>query len=147
MVHVGIDARELQDYMTGIGRFLSEALLYFGSLRPQWRWTLFHTNERAVASFDGYDNILLRSRSILVQDQWELPSLARKTGIDVLFSPYYKLPWFLPFPGLVVVQDVNILHSREYHKYKVSVMVRNPIYTLASRGSEKAGKIPENQHD
>ena len=57
MVHVGIDAGELQDYMTGIGRNLSESLLYFVSLRPQWRWTLFHTNERAVAFFTDYQKI------------------------------------------------------------------------------------------
>jgi len=121
MVHVGIDARELQDYMTGIGRFLSESLLHFVSLKPQWRWTLFHTNERAVASFDGYDKILLRSRSVLAQDQWEIPSLAKKRGIDVFFSPYYKLPWFLPCPGLVVVHDLNILHSLEYDSLKGKV--------------------------
>jgi len=121
MVHVGIDARELQDYMTRIGRFLSESLLHFVSLKPQWRWTLFHTNERAVASFDSFDKILLRSRSVLAQDQWEIPSLARKTGIDVLFSPYYKLSWFLSCPGLVVVHDVNILRSSGYDSLRGKV--------------------------
>ena len=118
MIHVGIDARELQDYMTGIGRYLSESLLYFGSLRPQWRWTLFHTNERAVASYTDYQKIGLRNGSVLVQDQWELPYLAKKMGIDVFFSPYYKLPWFLPCPGLVVVNDINILYSPEYESLK-----------------------------
>jgi len=39
-------------------------------------------------------------------------------GIDILFSPYLKLPWFLPCPGLVVVHDVNILHSPEYDTLK-----------------------------
>lgn len=107
-MHVGIDGRELQDHMTGIGRFLSEALLHFVSLRPQWKWTLFHTNDSAVAPYTEYQAIRLSSSSVLVQDQWELPNLARETGIDVLFSPYYKLPWFLPCPGLVVVHDVSI---------------------------------------
>ncbi len=112
MVHVGIDARELQDYMTGIGRFLSEALLHFLSLRPQRKWTLFHTNDGAVASYTDYQKIG-RNGSVLVQDQWEIPHLAKKMGIDILVSPYYKLPWFWPCPGLVVVHDVNILHSPE----------------------------------
>jgi len=120
MVHVGIDARELQDYMTGIGRYLSESLLYFGSLRPHWRWTLFHTNERAVASYTAYQKIGLRNGSVLVQDQWEIPYLAKKMGIDVFFSPYYKLPWFLPCPGLVVVNDINILYSPEHRSLKGS---------------------------
>ncbi len=53
-MHVGIDGRELQDYMTGIGRFLSEALLHFVSLRPQRKWTLFHTNDGVVASYTDY---------------------------------------------------------------------------------------------
>jgi glycosyltransferase involved in cell wall biosynthesis len=118
MMHVGIDGRELQDHMTGIGRFLSEALLHFVSLRPQWKWTLFHTNDRAVASYTDYQTIRLSNSSVLVQDQWEIPRFARKTGIDVLFSPYYKLPWFLPCPGLVVVHDVNVLHSPEYDSFK-----------------------------
>ena len=118
MVHVGIDARELQDYMTGIGRFLSQSLLHFISLRPQWRWTLFHKNERAVASFDGYDKILLKSRSVLAQDQWEIPSLTKKMGIDAFFSPYYKLPWFLPCPGIIVVHDINVLYSPEYDSFR-----------------------------
>jgi len=118
MMHVGIDGRELQDHMTGIGRFLSEALFHFVSLRPQWRWTLFHTNEGAVASYPDYQKIGIRNGSVLVQDQWEIPNLAKQTGIDVWFSPYYKLPWFLPCPGLVVVHDVNILHSPEYNSLK-----------------------------
>ncbi len=118
MVHVGIDARELQDHMTGIGRFLSEALFHFVSLRPQWKWTLFHTNEGAVASYPDYQKIGIRNGSVLVQDQWEIPNLAKQTGIDVWFSPYYKLPWFLPCPGLVVVHDLNILHSPEYDSVK-----------------------------
>jgi len=118
MMHVGIDGRELQDHMTGIGRFLSEALFHFVSLRPQWKWTLFHTNEGAVASYPDYQKIGIRNGSVLVQDQWEIPNLAKQTGIDVWFSPYYKLPWFLPCPGLVVVHDVNILHSPEYDSLK-----------------------------
>ena len=118
MMHVGIDGRELQDHMTGIGRFLSEALLHFVSLRPHWKWTLFHTNDRAVASYTDYQTIRLNNGSVLVQDQWEIPHLARKMGIDVFFSPYYKLPWFLPCPGLVVVNDINILYSSEYESLK-----------------------------
>ncbi len=115
-MHVGIDGRELQDDMTGIGRFLSEALLHFVSLRPQRKWTLFHTNDGAVASYTDY----LRNGSVLVEDQWEIPHLAKKMGIDILFSPYYKLPWFLPCPGLVVVHDANILHSPESASVKIA---------------------------
>jgi len=89
-MHVGIDGRELQDHMTGIGRSLSEALLHFVSLRPQWKWTLFHTNDGTVAPYTDYQTIRLSNGSVLVQDQWELPNLAKKTGISHFVLEYFR---------------------------------------------------------
>ncbi|MDA2923432.1 glycosyltransferase family 4 protein [Acidobacteria bacterium AH-259-L09] len=114
LVHIGIDARELQEHMTGIGRFLEGILPYLQCWKPHWKWTLFYTSERGVARHSDCERVKLRSRSILVQDQWEIPRLAKKMRIDLFFSPYYKLPCFLPCPGIVVVHDVNILFSPEY---------------------------------
>jgi len=52
--------------------------------------------------------------------------------------------------GLVLGSNANIPYLNQMdsmlgYKYKVLAMVRNPVYTLASWGSEKAGRIPENQ--
>jgi len=39
------------------------------------KWTLFHTNDGAVASYTDYQKTGLRNGSVLVQDQWEIPHL------------------------------------------------------------------------
>lgn len=117
-MRIGIDARELRrGQMTGIGRFLRNLL--YGLLKADG------VNEYFIFGYPDLDfaadvkNLtrITRERTVtLFWDQVYLPSAIDKNGIDVFFSPYYKIPFFAPCRLVLTHHDFTMFAFPEYNK-------------------------------
>ena len=108
---IAVDGREwLTGRQTGIGRFL-EDLLERAVQRgegPVWHVYLAPEGEaRLEAPALTYEK-LPRLPAPLI-DQLVLPARLRADPPDLFFSPYIKLPWRLPCPGVATVHDLMLL--------------------------------------
>lgn len=117
-MRIGIDARELRrGQMTGIGRFLRNLL--YGLLKAD------SVNEYFLFGYPDLDfsadaknlTIITREQAhTLFWDQVYLPSAIRDNGIDVFFSPYYKVPLFAGCPVVLTHHDFTMFSFPEYRE-------------------------------
>ena len=109
-MHVGVVAYEMEGESTGVGRYLAGLLAGVAEVAPPWRWTLFFHGERFEHAL--FDNLAFepvfagRAGRAPVWEQFALPSLIARTGVDLVFSPSYSLPP-APVPGVVTVHDLS----------------------------------------
>lgn len=138
MMKIGIDVREIRDYITGIGRFLLEFLkeankykefefILFGN-----QYTNFSKNELV-----GYKKIVMKEKITLWWDQVQLNRAANENKIDVFFSPYYKMPIFSNIPTVIFLFDIIYLKVEPYKsRFKNKCYIKNYI-KFASRKAQK----------
>jgi glycosyltransferase involved in cell wall biosynthesis len=132
---IGIDAREIENgVFTGIGRVLENFLGYFARLDDEHRCILFSTNRPQLPECDRIRSVTCGAPSTMVWDQIVLPRLFRKHGIDLLFSPYYKVPLNLAVPVVSTIFDLMYIYypfkwkktgffSRCYYRWIGGLMV------------------------
>lgn len=113
-MRIGLDARYASDHFPGIGRYivsLAQALadlehghtlvLICGAGAASERYSLAD-----LARAQNVELVQARSGPFSARQQYELPRLARRLGLDVLHSPYFIKPYFgLPCPSVVTIYD------------------------------------------
>ncbi|HOO55585.1 MAG TPA: glycosyltransferase family 1 protein [bacterium] len=107
-MRLGIDGREfLRGSMTGIGRYLKDFILWTADNRPDIKPVIF-LNQDCEAQFadERIETVRIDERNTRYWDQVQLPAALRKNGIDVLFSPYVKMPIVSPCPVVMVLNDL-----------------------------------------
>ncbi len=108
---IAVDGREwLPGRQTGIGRFL-EDLLDRAVQRdggPGWHIYLAPEGETRLEAANLTYEHLPHLPAPLV-DQLVLPARLSANPPDLFFSPYIKLPWRLPCPGVATVHDLMLL--------------------------------------
>lgn len=116
---MGVVAYEMEGRPSGVGRYLEGLLRGLRSAGPPgWRWTLFFRGDpfpsdlfsrdegapvRAV--FDGRPGA-----HPIAWEQFRLPRLLRRHGLDFLFSPAYSLPPFAGVPRMLTLHDLSFEH-------------------------------------
>lgn len=119
----------------GTETYLRDVLRAAVPRQPFVQWVLF-TNAENHASFEvafaGSDRVRLwptgvhaRNRpSRIILEQVQLPLLARRAGVDVLWSPGYTAPLLAPCPQVVTVHDM------QYRRFPEDF---SPVALLATR--------------
>ena len=129
-MRIAVDARELQDRPTGVGRFLASVLAAWTDL-PEWQ---------------DHDVVLLapdkRAPGGTLWEQFTLPSLVRRCGADVLFCPAYSGPIIPPVPMVVAIHDVSFAAHPEWFGWREGVR-RRTIVRLAARAASRVVTISE----
>lgn len=104
---IGVDIREWKrGTSTGIGRALSNFLGWAAEHRPA-RFVLVgnqDTEVRVVA--EHFDVEIHYEPHVLFFDQYVLPRVLRRSGVDLFWSPYYKMPLRCPCPGVITIHDL-----------------------------------------
>ena len=114
-MRVGIDAREIEEGVrTGIGRALSVFLEHVPAVDPDCHCVLFSTREIPCKPAPHLRNVVRPERWTFAWDQRTLPRLAREDQIDVLLSPYYKVPLQCPCPRVSTIFDLMYLYCDVY---------------------------------
>jgi glycosyltransferase involved in cell wall biosynthesis len=112
MMKIGIDARELQEKPTGVGRYLKTLLLYLPELIPEASFMLYHHSPFAceLPHPERLDTRLIRRGIIPLNSYWEqvlLPREVMKDDVSLFFSPGYFLPLSLLIPRVVAIHDLS----------------------------------------
>lgn len=139
---IGIDARELEGKMTGVGVYLREVLKRV-QLPPNSQLLLFFRTgiPEAAAGLPGSHVVLSRGKSNFLWQQWILSRAASARGVQFLFSPGYSLPWHFHGRQAVTVHDISFFRRPEWFSVKeriarqlatsISIRQADRIYTVS----------------
>ena len=128
---IAIDARELRDKPTGVGRFLAEILAVWKTM-PEAQAQQF-----VLLAPDG-----VAPRKGILWEQVVLPRLVREARADVLFSPAYSGPMFPPVPMVVAIHDVSFAAHPEWFSWREGAR-RRTTTQLAARAATRVVTISE----
>jgi glycosyltransferase involved in cell wall biosynthesis len=123
-MRIGIDARELFDRPTGVGRYLAEILAQWAALPEARRhqFVLYRPeNARSERPLPGADLLAPTIRSVgrgggTYWEQVSLPLAMRRDGLDVLFAPAYTAPIAIRTPVALTIHDLSFLAHPEWFK-------------------------------
>ncbi|MBN2038031.1 MAG: glycosyltransferase family 4 protein [Chitinispirillaceae bacterium] len=147
-MRLGIDAREIERGVhTGMGKALSVFLDYFDAAEDGNRGVLFSSIPVPRALSFRISNIVRPQRITLLWDQVTLPLLCKTERIDLLYSPYYKVPFFGNRPCVCTIYDLMYLtfplyrkksgRARLYYKTIGRVLVRKAARIVTSSDYSK----------
>lgn len=113
-MRIGIDGRYIQDHFPGIGRYTYNLIKELANVVPEVDWAVLHNprvlnTRHEVAGLGRYPKVELIETDVptlSVKEQYRLPSLTRRSSLDLLHSPYYIKPYWLPCPSVVTIHDV-----------------------------------------
>ena len=128
---IAIDARELRDMPTGVGRFLAEILA---------AWKTMPEAQAQEFILLAPDRVAPRSGTLW--EQVVLPRLVREARADVLFSPAYSGPMFPPVPMVVAIHDVSFAAHPEWFSWREGAK-RRTTTRLAARAATHVLTISE----
>jgi glycosyltransferase involved in cell wall biosynthesis len=128
---IAIDARELRDKPTGVGRFLAEILAVWKTIPEA------EAQEFILLAPDG-----VAPRTGLLWEQIVLPRLVRKARADVLFSPAYSGPLLPPVPMVVAIHDVSFAAHPEWFTWREGARRRTTVQ-LAARAATRVVTISQ----
>lgn len=134
---VGIDCREFEAYLTGIGRILLEFLRQARKKKKDFDFILFGNQFTDFSSFpdvfEDYRKVILREKLTLWWDQIQIKNAIEKNAIDLFFSPYYKIPLLTKTKTILSIFDVTYLLLEPYRSsFRNKLYIKNFI-RLASR--------------
>jgi glycosyltransferase involved in cell wall biosynthesis len=136
---IAVDARELVDRPTGVGRYLSELLTEWSRTPEvmQHDWILYSPQPLAVpAAFTARVRVLSGTGGT----QWEQWTLARALRVDrpdVLFAPAYSAPLATSCPVVLTIHDVSFAAHPEWFTYREGTRRR----TLARLSARRAAIV------
>jgi len=125
---VGVDVREWQgERRTGIGRFLEEFLRVARDVRAGDRFLLLGNGEsRSRVCGDNVTFACLPERWTPWWDQVTLPRALGRSGADVLYSPYIKIPLAGRVPAVNTVHDLTFFIRPDYNRRRPDRLVNVP---------------------
>jgi len=111
-LRIGIDAREIESGMTGIGRYLKGFIKYASGTSHEY--SLYYSRKPEVDLSNSNIQVRVLSSPKFLWDHITLPKALNKDKIDLFFSPYYKKPWLLRCKSVITVHDLNPLFDSNY---------------------------------
>jgi glycosyltransferase involved in cell wall biosynthesis len=136
---IAVDARELVDRPTGVGRYLSELLTEW-SCTPevmQHDWTLYSPQPLAVPARFAARVRVLSGAGGTQWEQWTLARALRVDRPDVLFAPAYSAPLATSCPVVLTIHDVSFAAHPEWFAYREGTRRR----TLARLSARRAAIV------
>ena len=118
-MRIGIDARELCGYPTGVGRHLAGLLRAWSTDAAASRHTFVFYAHRVVST-------PLRNAELRVVpgspgtfwEQYALPQAARADDLDAFFAPGYTAPLAWSIPTVVLVHDISFVAHPEWFRWR-----------------------------
>jgi glycosyltransferase involved in cell wall biosynthesis len=140
-LRLGVDAREIQDGVyTGIGRPLFNFLKYFSVQENDDTCVLFSSKEIEIDLGPKISKVVMPQKSAFVWDQCLLPQAMKKAGVDLFYSPYYKIPLLKPCRSVSAILDLMYIAYGPY--YKEMSLWRKFYYAIFGRScAHRADKV------
>lgn len=157
---VGVDARELEGKITGVGVYLREILRRIKLPAGTEMFLFFRKNiPQETPDLPGTNVVLATGGGNFLWQQWALCREAARRGVNLLFSPAYSVPWHFRGRQIVTVHDISFFRFPKWFSARerisrqintsVSVRQADRIYAVSefvkqeicSRFRIPAGKI------
>ncbi len=140
-MRVAIDARELQDHPTGVGRYLTALLTHWRDV-PAARECEFLLCSHAPVHLPDLTGLRVATRMAghVGGTRWEqltLPGLLRAARADVLFAPAYTAPLLTSVPVVLAIHDVSFAAHPEWFSWREGLRRR----TLARLSARRARRV------
>jgi len=147
-MRIAIDAREIIDRPTGVGRYLLEILRAWSEV-PEAAghdFILCAPRQPSVAGLristttetgGRLPRASGASRGGTVWEQRTLPHLVRRAQADVLFAPAYTSPLRCPVPVVLTIHDVSFAAHPEWFSWREGFRRR----TLARMSARRAARV------
>jgi len=141
MLHIGINGRSIFRRLTGVQNYTREVTRALLALKPaDTDFTVFAGREGR----SGAEPDLPLATSFLPADSpmrglaWEqtmLKRMAKKAGVDVLFSPANVAPLFPPVPSVITIHDLAFLLFPQYFSLSFGTYYRTAVPRMAAQAS------------
>jgi glycosyltransferase involved in cell wall biosynthesis len=116
-MRIGVDVREIQNGVsTGIGRALFNYLQYVSDVAHKDRYVLFSSKPLPFTFGSKFENHVLTENSTILWDQIKIPLALKKQGLEIYYSPYYKIPLWTTCKRVCSVLDVMYLKFGPYQR-------------------------------
>jgi len=138
-MRIAIDAREILDRPTGVGRYLLEILRAWGELpeAAEHEFVLCAPQEPPSSATRLRVSTVTSSGRGTLWEQVTLPRLAQRAGADVLFAPAYTSPLRCPIPVVLTIHDVSFAAHPEWFSWREGLRRR----TLARFSARRAARV------
>lgn len=111
MTKIGIDCR-LAGTGTGLARYIHELVPKLIEAGNTLEWTLITRSKNADwfrEACSSAEIVIANDAHYSLGEQLRVPAVLRDSGIDLLFSPHFNVPFFCPVPFVATIHDL-ILH-------------------------------------
>lgn len=140
-MRLGVDAREIQDGVyTGIGRPLANFLHFFSGRDNKDTCVLFSAKKIPIDFGKRVSNMVVAEYNTFVWDQWSLPRAIKKAGVDIFYSPYYKIPLLKPCRTVSAILDLMYIAYAPYSQ-EISPLSKLYYATFGKFYAHQADKI------
>ena len=128
---IGVDIREWEPgRRTGIGRFLEEFLRAATGMKPEDRFLLIGDAASEVRVRGGNVEVVrIPERWTPWWDQVALPRALARSGADVFYSPYIKVPLLASVPVVSTIHDLTFFLRADYNRRPAGVWL-NPFFRI-----------------
>jgi len=144
-MQIGIDGRYIQDHFPGIGRYTYNLIKGLAKVNRENTLFVLHNpqlvNTRhplsALVQLSKMELVRAKTPTFSPAEQWHLPELARRLKLDLLHSPYYVKPYFLPCVSVVTIYDAL---SHRYPQYlpstwhRLAFLITTRLAIVSARG-------------
>ena len=129
-MNIAIDARNLENNKTGVGRYLS-GLLNCWRNKKEHKFILYFKDripESDLLKSDNFELRLLKNpfkfSSNFFFQHFLLPYYLKKDRADFFFSPFYLKPIYCPVRSSVVLHDISYEAHPEWFDFKSQIILR-----------------------
>ena len=148
---IAIDVREIRkDVFTGIGTFTRNFIKYLIRFAPEHTYILIGNQFTDLTGIGmlppNFKTVIQAEKSTLLWDQVLLPAVLKRTGSDVFFSPYLKMPFFCPIPAVVTVHDYPLAYWVRKKNFK-QIFTTLPSAYISARKAAKILTVSKNSKD
>jgi glycosyltransferase involved in cell wall biosynthesis len=136
-MRIAIDAREILDRPTGVGRYLLEILRVWSDMREAAAHEFVLCAPTQPAVLPPACTALTAPGRGTWWEQRTLPQLVRRLRADVLFAPAYTSPIRCPVPVVLTIHDVSFAAHPEWFSWREGFRRR----TLARASANRAARV------
>ena len=140
---IAIDARSLESSKTGVGRYLSNLLKFWGD-EKDIQFVLYFKDEipeNQLIDSDNFEKVLLKNplgfSSNFFFQHFLLPYRLKKDKINFFFSPFYLKPIYCPVLSSIALHDISYESHPEWFDFKSQFVLR----ILSKYSAKTAQKI------
>ena len=150
-MRIGIDGRYIEDHFPGIGRYAYNLINKIPELAPEAAFLVFHDPRLLNTRYDVEDlarhpNLQLVSvdvPTLSLKEQYWLRSLAGSLSLDLVHSPYYIKPYWLPCPSVVGIHDLIPMIYPQHLPHRWTAWIFRAAASLAVRRASHVIAISE----